>query len=76
MLRIDPTMLDRLAELESDLLARKARAEGEGWLGEIEGIDLTLSCLEEKCERAAWLDRKQPIYLGSPSPSIVRRARR
>jgi hypothetical protein len=29
----------RLAEIETDLLARRARAEAEGWLGELEGID-------------------------------------
>ena len=68
MLRIDPKMLDRLAQLETDLLARKVRAESEGWLGEIEGIDLTLSYLEEKRERAVRLDRTQPINLGSPKP--------
>lgn len=38
-------MLPRLAELETDLLDRRARAEAEGWAGEIEGIDLTLSFL-------------------------------
>jgi hypothetical protein len=40
MLRVDPQMLDRLGEIETDLHARRQRAEKEGWLGEIEGIDL------------------------------------
>ncbi|MBT2505915.1 recombinase [Streptomyces sp. ISL-98] len=45
-------MLPRLDEIETDLLARRARAEQEGWLGEIEGIDLTLTFLREKREES------------------------
>jgi hypothetical protein len=30
MLRIDPKMLERMEELEADLLVRRARAEAEG----------------------------------------------
>jgi hypothetical protein len=48
MLSIDPKMLPRLEEIEDDLLARRARAEHEAWLGEIEGIDLTLTFLRQK----------------------------
>src|SRR6266536_6448720 len=48
MLRVDPKMLGRLEEIETDLLARRARAEAEGWLGELEGIDLTLRFLADK----------------------------
>lgn len=36
-------MLPRLDEIEEDLLARRAHAEHEAWLGEVEGIDLTLT---------------------------------
>jgi hypothetical protein len=43
MLHVNPKMLARLDELEADLLNRRARAEAEGWIGEIEGIDLTLT---------------------------------
>ena len=48
MLRVNPGMLPRLDELETDLQARRERASAEGWLGEIEGIDLTLQLLREK----------------------------
>ncbi len=41
MLAINPKMLPRLDEIEEDLRARRARAEREVWLGEVEGIDLT-----------------------------------
>ncbi len=42
MLNINPKMLPRLDEIEDDLQARRARAEHEAWLGEVEGIDLAL----------------------------------
>jgi hypothetical protein len=43
MLAINPKMLPRLDEIKDDLLARRARAEHEAWLGEVESIDLTLT---------------------------------
>jgi Phage integrase family len=67
MLRIDPKMLPRLEELEVDLLARRARAEAEGWLGELEGIDLTLSFLRDKRAEARRLSRVTPVHLGMPT---------
>ncbi|MFH5207369.1 tyrosine-type recombinase/integrase [Antrihabitans sp. NCIMB 15449] len=48
MLRIDPKMLSRLAVIETDLEKRRERAHAEGWVGEIEGIDLTLTFLRTK----------------------------
>ena len=51
MLRIDPKMLPRLDELERDLQERRGRALHESWLGEIEGIDLTLTFLRQKREQ-------------------------
>jgi hypothetical protein len=42
-----PTMLPRLGELEEDLITRR-RAQEEGWKGEIEGLDLTLTFLRSK----------------------------
>jgi hypothetical protein len=43
VLHIDPRMLARLDDLETDLVEREGRAQTKGWLGEIEGIELTLS---------------------------------
>src|ERR1022692_4757500 len=51
VLQVDPKMLPRLEEIETDLLARRTRAEAERWLGEIEGIDLTLTFLDRKSTR-------------------------
>jgi hypothetical protein len=67
MLRVDPKMLTRLEEIESDLLSRRARAEAEGWVGEIEGIDLTLTFLAGKRHEANRIARVTPISLGMPT---------
>jgi hypothetical protein len=70
MLTISPAMLPRLDELEASLLQRRARAEAERLLGEIEGIDLTLQFLREKRDRAKRIATQQgPVSLGLPSPS-------
>lgn len=58
MLRVDPKMIDRLDEIQDDLIARKAHAETEGWLGEIEGIDLTLRFLVDKRAETLQLSKK------------------
>jgi hypothetical protein len=57
MLHVSPTMIGRLDELEADLIARRGRAQREGWLGEIEGLDLTLSHLRGKREQTRRLAR-------------------
>jgi hypothetical protein len=46
-------MLPRLDELEADLLARRKRATDEGWRGEVEGLDLTLTFLRGKRGQAS-----------------------
>jgi hypothetical protein len=45
-------MLQRLNEIEADLLMRRSRAAAEGWLGEIEGIDMTIEFLRGKRREA------------------------
>jgi hypothetical protein len=66
MLAINPKMLPRLDEIEDDLLARRARAEQEAWLREVEGIDLTLTFLRQKREETKRLARIAPVDLGIP----------
>jgi site-specific recombinase XerC len=68
MLNINPKMLPRLDEIETDLLARRGRAENEAWLGEVEGIDLTLTFLRQKREETQRLARIAPVSLGMPAP--------
>lgn len=63
-------MLPRLDELEKDLVLRRKRAETEGWLGEIDGIDKTLAFLHAKRTEAQRLLRRQTVDLGLPAIHI------
>jgi hypothetical protein len=68
MLHVHPQMLPRLEVVEIDLRQRRSRAEQEGWLGEIEGIDLTLQHLAAKRRQAQRLTHHSgPVSLGMPS---------
>lgn len=64
-------MLPRLDEIEADLSARRGRAEQEGWLGEVQGIDLTLTFLRQKREETKRLARIAPINLGMPGSLVA-----
>ncbi|WP_218004059.1 hypothetical protein [Nocardia araoensis] len=66
MLTINPKMLARLDDIKADLIARRARAAREGWAGEIEGIDLTLTYLRQKREQTRSLAR-----LSTPSTTMI-----
>lgn len=72
-LHVNPKMLPRLDELQTDLELRRARATAEGWLGEIEGIDRTLSCLRDKRADALRLTRiTRQVDLGIPTIAASR----
>ncbi|MFF5846996.1 tyrosine-type recombinase/integrase [Streptomyces massasporeus] len=69
MLRPDPAQRARLTEIRDNLLARLTEAEREGWLGEIEGLEISLAGAQEKL---ALLDAEQArtrrtVDLGMPS---------
>jgi hypothetical protein len=65
VLQVDPKMLARLDEIEADLLARRERAQAEGWRDEIEGLDLTLSFLRNKRAHTQRFTRR--VQLGLPA---------
>ncbi|MEJ3745336.1 hypothetical protein WEI85_18840 [Actinomycetes bacterium KLBMP 9797] len=68
MLGVNPAMLSRLDTIEDDLLRRRDRAAQEGWLGEIEGIDVTLSRLRGKRDQTLRLSKTATsVYLGIPT---------
>lgn len=74
MLSVDPKMLPRLDEIEQDLVDRRARAVAEGWRGEIDGIDLTLTFLRGKlaqAQRTAAAGRPGPTDLGIPAVRVA-----
>ncbi|MFF3543301.1 tyrosine-type recombinase/integrase [Streptomyces platensis] len=54
LLRPDLAQRARLAEIRDNLIARIAEAETEGWLGEVEGLQVSLAGAEEKLRQ---LDR-------------------
>ncbi|MFF1678806.1 hypothetical protein ACFVYG_22550 [Streptomyces sp. NPDC058256] len=66
MLTINPKMFPRLDEIEDDLLSRRSRAAHERWLGEVEGLDLTLTFLQQKREQTQRLIHISPVNLGMP----------
>jgi hypothetical protein len=69
LLRPDPAQRARLTEIRDNLLARIIEAEREGWLGEIEGLEVSLAGAQDKL---ALLDAeqaraRQTVDLGMPS---------
>ncbi|MEQ4723886.1 recombinase [Nonomuraea sp. B19D2] len=66
MLNVNPKMLDRLNKIETVLVARRERAQAEAWLGEIEGVDLTLTFLRAKRDESQRLVRRPTVDLGIP----------
>jgi hypothetical protein len=66
----DPAQRSRIAEIRDNLTARIAEAEREGWLGEAEGLKISLAGAEEKL---AQIDRRArpaaTVALGMPAPA-------
>jgi len=77
LLRPDPAQRGRLAEIRVNLHDRIAEAEREGWLGEIEGLKVSLAGTEDKLAQIdASLQRQdQAAHLGMPAfPDIAGRS--
>ena len=74
----DPAQRPRLAEIRDNLIARIAEAEREGWLGEVEGLQITLAGAEDKLAQVDKRTRTgtstdlarpaSPAPLAAPSP--------
>ena len=63
----DPAQRPRIAEIRDNLTARITEAEREGWLGEVEGLKVSLAGAEDK---RAQIDRRThaaPVDLGLPA---------
>jgi hypothetical protein len=76
-LRPDPAQRARLEEIRANLHDRIAEAEREGWLGEIEGLKVSLAGTEGKLTQidAALRRREQAVHLGMPAfPDIAGRS--
>ncbi len=57
----DPAQRPRIAEIRDNLLDRIGEAEREGWLGEVDGLKVSLAGAEDKL---AQIDRRA----GRPGP--------
>jgi hypothetical protein len=68
MLRPEPAQRNRLLELRDNIHDRITEAHEQGWLGDIEGLTVSLNAANDKL---ADLDkvtaRKATIHLGMPS---------
>lgn len=72
-----PTERPRLIEIRDNLRDRISEAEREGWLGEAEGLRVSLTAADEKINQldARQERKKSPIFLGVPSfDQVVGRA--
>ena len=77
LLRPDPAQRARLEEIRANLRDRIAEAEREGWLGEIEGLKVSLAGTEDKLDQidAALQRQEQAVHLGMPAfPDIAGRS--
>jgi hypothetical protein len=67
----DPTQRARIAEIRDNLIARIAEAEHKGWLGEAEGLKVSLAGATDKL---AQIDRRShtTVDIGIPALSPTR----
>jgi len=70
LLRPDPAQRARLIQIHDNLVDRIAEAHLEGWLGEVDGLNVSLAAVRNKL---AQLDnhttRRPPVQIGMPRAS-------
>jgi hypothetical protein len=70
MLHVDPAQRPRLTAIIRNLAERIGEAPANGWLGEVNGLQVSLAKAKEKLaaldRRQARLRHKGPIHLGTP----------
>ena len=67
MLWPDPAQRPRIAEIRDNLTARISEAEREGWLGEIEGLKISLAGAGDKLAQIDRRTHREPVSLGMPT---------
>jgi len=70
----DPAQAPRITEIRDSLIARIAEAEREGWLGEAEGLKISLAGAEDKLAQINRRSRSGPVDLGLPTLTTVPQA--
>ncbi|HEY9367149.1 site-specific integrase [Streptomyces sp.] len=83
LLRPDPAQRGRLEEIHDNLVARIAEAEREGWLGEVEGLRVSLAGAKDKLAQVDALAERHRLRSSSacrasagPEESLRRRNQR
>jgi hypothetical protein len=73
LLRPDPAQQARLEEIRDNLEARIIEAKREGWLGEIEGLQISLAGAKNKLAQLATSSERKAanVHLGIPAFSQV-----
>jgi integrase len=70
LLRPDPAQHQRLLDVRDNLLARIEEARREGWLGEVEGLQISLAGARTKLEQVEQMINprpRKPVQLGIPT---------
>ena len=69
LLRPDPAARDRLAQIRDNLIARITEAESHRWLGEAEGLKVSLAGAQAKLAQMDQISarRRQAVQLGIPT---------
>src|SRR5205807_152515 len=68
LLRPDPAERDRLVDIRDNLITRIAEARQQGWLGEVEGLQVSLHAARHKLEQVDQIaDHRRSIPLGLPT---------
>ena len=60
---------DRIAEIRDNLTARITEANREGWLGEAEGLKISLAGAQDKLPRSTGTRTPARVQLGMPALS-------
>jgi hypothetical protein len=79
LLRPDSTQRGRLIEVRDNLIARIAEARTQGWLGEADGLQISLAGARQKLDQLDQLDqmnaRSTSVHLGMPTfPQVAGRS--
>jgi integrase len=67
----DPAQRPRITEIRDNLIARIAEAEREGWLGEAEGLKISLAGADDKLAQISRRSRAGTVDLGLPALAPV-----
>ena len=68
LLRPDPTQRGRIIEVRDNLIARIAEARSQGWLGEADGLQISLAGARQKLDQLDQMTaRSTSVHLGMPT---------